>query len=130
MGIIRSYIKQESEAELSFSKYRILSRVSKGICSVSDLAELTCVSSPAASKLVDTLVNDKYLTREVCDRDRRITHLKITQKGKKKFEKVQAGASLHFLEKLEHLSSSEVKKLMSALSTLDNFVQNLQESNS
>lgn len=130
MGLIRSYIKSESEADLSFPKFRILARVNKGICKGSDLAEGLCVSSAAISKLVDALVNDKYISREACSTDRRITYLKITTKGKRKFEKVRSAASLRFQENLETLNESETTQLMDALSIVENFALKLQENHS
>ncbi|MGI4992005.1 MarR family winged helix-turn-helix transcriptional regulator [Halobacteriovorax sp. GFR7] len=130
MGIIRSYIKRESESEISFPKYRILARVNDGVCTCSDLADVIHVSCAAISKLVDTLVNDKYISREACKTDRRITFLKITAKGKKKFEKVRSGASHRFSGSLENLSASEVSQLTSALEVIENFVLKLQEGQS
>lgn len=130
MGLIRSYIKSESEAELSFPKFRILARVNKGVCKGSDLAEGLCVSSAAISKLVDALVNDKYISREASRTDRRITYLKITTKGKRKFEKVRSAASLRFQENLESLDESETTQLMDALSIVENFALKLQENHS
>ncbi|MFG1593577.1 MarR family winged helix-turn-helix transcriptional regulator [Halobacteriovorax sp. CON-3] len=130
MSIIRSYIKSASESELSFPKYRILARVDNGTCSVSDLAEIMCVSCAAISKLVDTLVNDKYISRETCKTDRRITNLKITSKGKKKFEKVRSAASCRFLENLDEIDSSEVERVSDALLVIESFVKNIQETNS
>lgn len=85
------------------------------------------ISRPAVSKLVESLVTDKYLLRHTDEEDRRVIHLTATAKGKKKFQKVRHLASQMFIENLEGLNPLEIKELSQALSILENFVLQAQE---
>lgn len=127
MGLIKSYIRSESEVEISFPKYRILGEVMRGAHTVSDLAEVMCVSRPAISKLVDSLVEEGGLSRKPCKKDRRVTYLNATKKGKRLFQKVRGAASKRFVEKLENIDETELENLEKALAVIESFVKKAQE---
>jgi DNA-binding MarR family transcriptional regulator len=127
MSLIRSHIKEASESELSFPKFRILSHISRGLSTVGELAELQCVTQPAISKLVDSLVIDKFITRHECNTDRRVIELQLTKEGSKKYQKVRNSASKNFQPHLELLSDKELEKLEEALDFLDSFFEKVQE---
>ncbi|EQC51302.1 MarR family winged helix-turn-helix transcriptional regulator [Bacteriovorax sp. DB6_IX] len=127
MGLMKSYIRKVCEAEFSFSKFRIIALTQSGKSTVSEIAEMMHISRPAVSKLVESLVTDKYLLRHTDEEDRRVIHLTATTKGKKKFQKVRHLASQMFIENLEGLNPLEIKELSQALSILENFVLQAQE---
>jgi DNA-binding MarR family transcriptional regulator len=127
MSLIRSHIRNASESELSFPKFRILSNINRGLRTVSELAELQCVSQPAISKLVDSLVEDKYITRHESTSDRRVVELKLTVQGNRKFQTVRNSASKNFQNNIDLLNFSEQRQLEEALKFLESFFENIQE---
>jgi DNA-binding MarR family transcriptional regulator len=54
----------------------------------SDLAESADVSQPTASRALQTLENDGYVTRHQSDIDGRVSHYVTTGKGRKAMQKV------------------------------------------
>jgi DNA-binding MarR family transcriptional regulator len=48
-----------------------------------DVAAYLCITPPAATLLVSTLVQDKFLVRSFDKKDRRGVHLALTERGKK-----------------------------------------------
>jgi len=127
MSLIRSHIRNASESDLSFPKFRILSNINRGLCTVSELAENHCISQPAVSKLVDSLVDEKYITRHENTSDRRFIELRLTPEGSKKFQDVRTKASKEFQHNIDLLNSKELKQLEDALSFLESFFYNIQE---
>lgn len=128
MSMVRCHIKRVSDSSFSFSKYRILANVKRGITTVSEIAELHGVSQPAISKLVNSLVEEGYLSRHESLLDRRVTMLKLTKEGTKQFQKIKNEASKNFESKFDVLNKSELAELNRALQCLDNFFDKVQES--
>ena len=122
MRMLKSYIRAESEVEISFPKYRILSEIQSGMHTVSSLAEVICVSRPAISKIIDSLVEENYIVRLPSKEDRRVVHLKISPAGKKVFKKVRKTASQKFVENLDDMKASELKVFMKSLECIEKFV--------
>lgn len=127
MGLIRSHIRKASESELSFSKFRILAGINRGLKTVGDLAEFQCISQPAISKLVDSLTCENYLTRHTNSMDRRVCELQLTKEGRRKFQKVKNDASKDFQPCLDILNERELLELSHALNTLELFFEKIQE---
>ena len=121
LGLMKPYITKVCNVEISFPKYRIIGLIISGSSTVSEIADFMHVSKPAISKLVDSLTNEKYISKHICPKDRRIVYLRATHKGIKKFEKVRHLASEMFLENLEGLNKKEVNEIQKALNVLENF---------
>jgi DNA-binding MarR family transcriptional regulator len=121
LGLMKPYISKVCSVEISFPKYRIIGLIISGSSTVSEIAEFMHVSKPAISKLVDSLTSEKYISRHICPKDRRIIYLRATNKGIKKFEKVRQLASEMFLENLEGLNKKEVNDILNALNVLEDF---------
>jgi DNA-binding MarR family transcriptional regulator len=56
--------------------------------SASELAESADVSQPTASRVLQALENDGFVTRHPSDKDGRVSHYVTTTKGKKALQKV------------------------------------------
>jgi DNA-binding MarR family transcriptional regulator len=84
---------------------------------MADLAAGMIISRSAATRLVDRLVADGLVCREVCEADRRGTEVALTDEGRKTF--LKAGR-IHFRGIHErfgaHLSAAELDVIQEALS--------------
>lgn len=82
---------------------------------MTDLAEEMIISRSAATRLVDRLVADGMVCREVCEADRRGTEVALTDAGRETF--LKAGR-IHFHgihERFgEHLSAAELEVIQEA----------------
>jgi DNA-binding MarR family transcriptional regulator len=78
------------ETELSFTQYRILQHLQLGRTMQSDLAFHLAVSKQSVTRLVDTLVAKRYLTRKVDPLDRRRVIHAITAKGERALARTDA----------------------------------------
>ena len=127
MSLVRHYIKLASEPEVSFARFRVMCNVSRGLNTVSEIAELHGVSCAGISKLVESLVSDGYLERSVSPTDRRITELDLTGAGAKLLSKIRKQASNEFESYLNQLTESELNKLGRALDCLESLFESVQE---
>ena len=72
-----------SEADISTTQYRILQHLHLGRTIQSDLAFQLAVSKQSVTRIVDTLVDRRFLTRRVDPIDRRRVIHEITAKGER-----------------------------------------------
>jgi len=93
------------ELDLTMSQVKALyvTRVAGGL-RMSELAAQLGVGLPAASALVERLVEQGLLARETDPRDRRLVHVRITPAGHER------------LERLRELSATQLRSLLAALS--------------
>jgi DNA-binding MarR family transcriptional regulator len=75
------------EAQLSVMQYRILQHLRRGRAIQSDLAFRLTVTKQSVTRIVDTLVAKRYLTRSVDPADRRRVIHAITPKGQRSIER-------------------------------------------
>ena len=69
--------------ELNYAQYGVLMRLyHTGDCAVSDLSKPFGITIPAASQLVDKLVQEGLVERTESERDRRMKHLALTSHGR------------------------------------------------
>ena len=78
------------EAAMSLTQYRILQYLRHGHTIQSDLAFRLAVTKQSVTRLVDTLVEKRYLTRRVDPVDRRRVLHAITSKGKRAMDRADA----------------------------------------
>jgi len=83
VGLARLAELALAEAGLSDPQYRILQHLRRGHAIQSDLAFRLTVAKSGMTRLVDTLVDKRYLTRRVDPADRRRVVHAITPKGQR-----------------------------------------------
>ena len=83
VGISRLAEIALGEAGISFTQYRILQHLHLGRSIQSDLAFRLAVSKQSVTRIVDTLVEKRYLTRRSDPADRRRVIHTITAKGER-----------------------------------------------
>jgi DNA-binding MarR family transcriptional regulator len=104
------------EANISLTQYRILHHLSLGRSIQSDLAFRLAVSKQSVTRLVDTLVEKRYLTRRVDPEDRRRVIHAITAKGERALAHVDEILERYLLMILQDLEDDDdVEAAKSAL---------------
>ncbi len=97
MRTIRMLMRTHSAAELSVPHFRALRYIFKHPdCSVSIVADHLGLSVPAASRLIDALVNDSLVERQLLASDRRYVALHLSPRG----SEIQQAAQAHTLASL------------------------------
>ncbi|MCO4753072.1 MAG: MarR family transcriptional regulator [Bacteriovoracaceae bacterium] len=127
MHLFRSYIEESIAEELSLPQFRVLANLNRGLKHISEIAQMHCVSQPAVSKLVDSLVVMELVSRHPVPEDRRSIELKLTAKGRSTFQKSKKRASKMFSSKLAGLNKKELDELNRSLSCLESFIQKVKE---
>jgi DNA-binding MarR family transcriptional regulator len=75
------------------------------------IADTLGISTSAASQLIDPLVDQGLLSRSEDEKDRRITHISFTAKGKTALKKVKAGYLAKMAASMEGLNDKELESL-------------------
>jgi DNA-binding MarR family transcriptional regulator len=95
------------EAAMSLMQYRILQYLRHGHTIQSDLAFRLTVSKQSVTRLVDALVEKRYLTRRVDPVDRRRVVHAITPKGKRAMERADAIIERYLMAVLQDLDDDD-----------------------
>ena len=106
------------EFDITVEQFHILRHIRRGLCSVSDLAEVKRISRPAISQAVDALVNKGLVSRRQSTDDRRYVWLELTHEGAALLDKVFGQARLWMKTKLSSLESDDLLAVMSGLALL------------
>jgi DNA-binding MarR family transcriptional regulator len=75
---------------LTFRQYRLLERISQGHTTITALGRLATITLPAVSESVDVLVRKGLLARSSSSRDRRESHLAVTDLGSRALRDARA----------------------------------------
>lgn len=113
------------QRDLTFQQLRILTLIDEGM-SQTQMAQSLQVSMAAISKIVETLVNKKFLIRETGE-DRRCLKLKLTPKGRKFHLAVKQSVSKELDIHLKKLTPKELSDLKRGLDVLDKLIGSLNE---
>jgi DNA-binding MarR family transcriptional regulator len=104
--------------DISEEQFHILRQIHRGVTSVSELAELGCISRPAMSQAVDALVQKQLVSRQTSDRDRRYIQLELTQAGQALLEAAFGQTRAWMRSKLDPLPPEELRTITRALAAL------------
>jgi DNA-binding MarR family transcriptional regulator len=95
------------EAGLTRAQYRILQHLLRGNSIQSDLAFRLSVTKQSATRIVDTLVDKRYVTRRVDPADRRRVIHTITPKGRRTLDRADAIIERYLMLVLQDLDDDE-----------------------
>lgn len=93
---------------------------------VGDLATELAMSSPAVAKFSDRLFDAGWITRKDDSHDRRITRLKLTQKGKEELKLIQGRHFEKMNEIISFMPEADLKKMVYIM---ENVVKKWEEKN-
>ena len=118
MRLIRTLLRAAAKAELSPPQLRILSHVSRGTATASELADLQGVSPVAISKMTDVLVNRKLLTRTYKEGNRKQVYLKITDAGAKVYQRARKATCREIASRLAESPATDKQDMQRGLLAL------------
>jgi DNA-binding MarR family transcriptional regulator len=119
MRLMRQELNAQEALDLSVPQFRTLRFVARHpATSLSDLAEHLGMTLPAASKLVDRLLEQLLITRATAAGDRRRAELTLTLRGQAALKLAAAAAQAHLAERLAALSEQELAICGQALTLL------------
>ncbi len=125
--LIRSELRERRPAGLSIGQFRLLHMIHRDAeRSLSDFADDLGVSVPAASKMVDGLVERGFVGRTADATDRRKLSLVLTQGGVVVMKEAKKGLEARMAEALAGLPPTEAAALAKALETLRQLLERVE----
>lgn len=119
MRSIRAQVRQHRTPGLSLPQFRTLGFLDQHAgASLSDVAEHLGVTLPSMSKMVDSLVEEKLVTREFDAADRRRMILDVTPRGRSLLIAARADAQADLAHMFETLPASKRATLSEAMDIL------------
>ena len=115
MRFIRSEMRQYAKGQLTVPQFRILIRLNKNPQTHKEVAEWIGVTPATLTRIVDTLVKRKLVTRKIGSQDRRQTYLAPTLTGKALAEKYLERMNKLLKERVNALSAVDKTKLKEGL---------------
>jgi DNA-binding MarR family transcriptional regulator len=115
---MRDFLRFSKERGVSMQQIGALFRIRRGKCSVSDISGELNITAAAASQMLDSLVQQDFITRSEDPSDRRAKQIVLTEKGRKILtEGIRARHGwMHQLVRL--LSPQEQQQIAAALKLL------------
>ena len=119
LGMVKTEVGRAQASDLTLTQMRSLGFLlgSPG-ASLSELAEDLGLQMPTTSKVVEGLVQQKWVVREVVPDNRRKLTLRITAKGRKVVDQAAEPAMTRMAELLAQLTAKERKTVEHAMSLL------------
>jgi len=115
-GIQHSFMSQYDLTMPQFNILRIL-RGANEMVSVNTIKERMVEKSPNTTRLLDKLIEKELISRERCDKDRRVVYVKITEKGLDLLQKIDTQGDFDKLLP-NHLTNEECELLSNLLDKL------------
>jgi len=100
----------------------------KGTSAISDIGEEMGISNPAASQMIDKLVQDNLLLRTEDPNDRRVKQIKLTEKGLEIIHKSLHARQSWLTSLTEELTADQKEQISQALEILINGSKNIEHS--
>ncbi len=113
-----SRVAKERESALTLPQYRILANVYRGLNQVGKIARHHGVSQPGMSKMVDLLVQKKFLEKKTESLDRRQSILSLTPMGEEEFLKVRSCVQKKMARQLEGQSPRDLDHALNVIQLL------------
>src|SRR5208283_1728662 len=116
MRFIRGQVRPRRTAGLSLPRFRtlvFLGRVNNS--SLSAVAEHLGLSLPAMSRLINGLVNDRLVERQLVSTNRRQIALTLTVRGQATLERARNKIRLRLADSLKNLPAAEQKTVQRAM---------------
>lgn len=125
MRCIRSQVRQRRTAGLSLPQFRTLIFINRTQnSSLSAVAGHLGLSLPAMSRLINGLVDDRLVERQLVSTNRRQIALTLTARGQATLEKVRYVIRLHLADSLKNLPATEQKTVQRAMRVLHKVFNN------
>ncbi len=119
MRQMRTQMRTFSARDITLVEFRSLAFVAgtEG-ATLSGLTEHIGLSMPSMSKIVDSLVKQKLMRRDICPTDRRCMSLSLTERGKSLHQAARSHTKQYLVGQLTLLEPAQRKSVASALRIL------------
>jgi len=118
-SVMRRDMKYAGSQELTLPQFGVLEALYHlGPLKVGEIIEKTLSSSGNIGVVIDNLIKEKYLEKSKDTFDRRVTLVKLTEKGRKKIEEAFPGHLINIRSTFEVLSPEEKQIMISLLKKL------------
>jgi DNA-binding MarR family transcriptional regulator len=118
MRLIRNEMRNYAKGQLTVPQFRILIRLNRHSQTHKEVAEWLGITPATLTRIVDTLVKRKLVTRECGSVDRRLTYLAPTTTGKALAEKYLERMNELLKHRVDALSPNDKVKLKEGLRIL------------
>jgi len=118
MQLIREEMRAGRGDRLTIPQFRLMTAVNRGISHNKELGDRLGVSEAAISRMVDHLVKDQLIKKEINKIDRRQTVLTLTSEGQKLYNFIKSDARNRLYSKLEHISDEDIQLVVQGLKVL------------
>jgi len=85
---------------------------------VGELVELTIISQPVLSRIIDQMERDNLVTRRTAERDSRIVEVYLTSRGRTLYAKIAPVAARHAQLTVKSLTPAQQQDLLAMLRTI------------
>lgn len=111
---------------LNFPRMMILFRLAhRDLCSVSDISKHMDITSPAASQLLDKLVESGFINRTENPDDRRVRNIEISQKGLELVKEIKEKLNNSISRLIQALPEEEHHTIAQSMHTLNVAIRSL-----
>lgn len=124
---MKNEIRHVARGRLTHPQYRILSNISRGVNTTSQIAVDHGVSQPAMSKMIESLVKKDLIKRTTLSKDRRQIVLQLTTQGKTLFSELKEAAAKNLEKKLKKITLAEKNQMRRALNDLDKILKHIRK---
>jgi DNA-binding MarR family transcriptional regulator len=125
-SLVRLLIKQVRNREISRTELEVLSILTEGPRSISELTELEGIAQPTMTLLVKRLQEKRWVRREGLPDDGRVVLVSLTETGSAAQQKFRKQFLEAMRADLQELSDQQLQALSVATETLSSFVDDLQ----
>lgn len=116
---MREFIRYARQSGLSMSQFGALLHLHRaGVCGVTQIGDHLGVTGGAASQMIDRLVSQGLVLRDVDPQDRRVKRIELTDKGIRLIEEGLKARQSWLSDVSQALSEDERQEIISALKTL------------
>lgn len=113
--VSHAFARKLDDSGVTVAEWVILREMYDQETSPGHIAELTGLTKGAVSKLMDRLLDKKFITREYATDDKRFQKVKLTKKSKDLVPKLAALADKNDKEFFSGLSAAEKRELVAIL---------------
>jgi DNA-binding MarR family transcriptional regulator len=124
--LVRLLVKQVRSREISRTEMEVLSILSEGPRTITELTELEGIAQPTMTLLVKRIQEKGWVRREGLPEDGRVVVVSLSEAGRTAQQKFRAQFLAALRADLQELSDQQLGQLSAATETLDSFVDDLQ----
>ena len=118
MHWLRSEVRRAMPGGLTLLQFRILSHMSRGARTTSELSDRMGITLPALSRAIDSMVKKLWVARSPSSVDRRTTLLSLTASGRKVFRNAQGEVEAQLGIRLSEMGLQDSERFTQGLDAI------------